>query len=147
MLIQGIVEKNNLKLRSGAQDGDIICVTNHLGDSGIGLQILLGNIDHKNNDYFLNKHNRPEAPLEEGRWLSSFQSVHSMIDVSDGVSSDLAHMCRQSNARGVVDTSKIPVSDEAAAVFKEGRLNQDETSLCAGEDYCLSACRGCAVFP
>ena len=136
--IQGKVEKGRVKLRSTARSGDVVCLTGTVGDSGIGLAVVLGGRRTASDDYFVDRHNNPVPHLKEGRWLSRFGDVHAMIDVSDGVASDLDRVCERSRLRGEVELSAVPLSDHAEAFFKTdsgGRLE----AASSGEDYCLLA--------
>lgn len=136
ILIQGKVEKKQVKLRSSASVGDIICLTGPLGDSKIGLEMILGKYSSHDQEYFLEKHNFPLAHLEEARFLSKYNDVHAMIDVSDGLSSDIHHICIQSKVKAILDSDLIPFSKEASKIL-EIMENKIEFILNSGEEYCL----------
>ena len=136
--IQGRVERDGIKLRSEAKPEDVICLTDTVGDSGIGLGILTNKWTTPEDGYFIDKHNVPSAPIEEGRWLSRFGGVHAMIDVSDGVVSDVGHVCGRSRTRARIDIDSLPLSKRAEDFFStqnHGRLG----AAGSGEDYCLLA--------
>lgn len=137
VLIQGEVERNRLKMRSGAQPGDIIACTGVLGDSQLGLDIILENLKSADDEYFIERHNRPRAHDQEGRWLSQFSEVNAMMDISDGVASDIGHICKQSNLGCEIEIEKIPISMPAEKI--QDKLIVQELALCSGEEYCILA--------
>ena len=112
----------NLKRRSAAQVGDIIVVGGPLGASAEGLRdILDGRYDTDN----ALVHKNPVPQVELGCWLGCRPEVHAMMDLSDGLASDLVHILEASAVGATVDVDRIPaVTDVAAAV-------------CGGEDYKL----------
>lgn len=101
----GRAPKANLKRRSAAQVGDIICVTGKLGISSKGLvDIMFGDL----NTVAAKAHRRAQARIEEGRWLGECEAVHAMMDVSDGVASDIKHIMEQSGVGAEIELQNIP---------------------------------------
>ncbi len=89
-----------IKYRSTAKQDDIICVTDFLGDSGGGLKCLLENkLFGDDVMYLIQRHHRPRAHIAEGIWLAMQEGVHAMMDVSDGIDSDLHRIMERSLLR------------------------------------------------
>lgn len=136
--IVGAVEKNQTKLRSTAQAGDIICVTGNLGDSGAGLKALLENVKKDLEiEFLIQQHHRPRPHLKEGQWLAQFKEVHAMMDVSDGIDSDLNKISKLSRLGAKVFLDKLPISENLENVCSRQSWNKFDLSAAAGEDYCL----------
>ena len=116
--IIGRAPNNNLKFRNGARPGDIVAVCGPLGESAAGLRdILDGHLDTP----FARIHRNPTPQVEEGEWLGGRPQVHSMIDLSDGLASDLLHILRASGVGAQIDLEKIqtPVPIEFAVTGGE----------------------------
>ncbi len=111
----------NIKRRSDAQVGDIILVTGQLGDSAAGLHSLIREASAFGS--LVDAHRLPSARIEEGIWLGSQSGVHAMMDISDGVASDIRHIASRSGVGVQINLDKLPTSHD----FR--------TALCGGEDY------------
>lgn len=136
--VLGSVNISQIKFRSGAQQGDILCVTDFLGDSGAGLRVLLENLDqNKTQKYLVNRHHRPRPHIEEGIWLAQHDGVHAMIDVSDGIDSDIHRIMERSNCGAKVDLDHLPVSDPLKKAAAVNGWDIYELAATGGEDYCL----------
>ena len=113
-----------LKRRRAARPGDTIFVGGELGASGAGLRdILAGCYDTP----CAALHRNPSPQVEEGQWLGRRPEVHAMMDLSDGLASDLRHILKLSQVGAEIDLENIPVAAGADL----------ETAACAGEDYKL----------
>jgi thiamine-monophosphate kinase len=136
----GRADRERIKFRSGAKPGDLICVTGELGDSGGGLRLLLkdGPVD-KDERYLVRKHNRPRPHLEEGAWLAGQDGITAMMDVSDGIDSDLRRIMERSRCGVVVDLERLPVSAPLRRTAEKRGWNVHEAAAAGGEDYCLLA--------
>jgi len=143
----GAVEKEKVVLRSGAKENDLICVSGDLGGAYIGLQILerekmlfnqSGGIqpELEGYDYVLEKQLKPEARKDIIKALSENNIVPtSMIDISDGLSSEILHICNASNTGCRVYADKIPITHETKKNAEELNLEPLSISLNGGEDY------------
>jgi thiamine-monophosphate kinase len=128
----------NIKYRSGAKEGDLICITGFTGESGAGLNVLLNDLKRSTAlDAVVKSHNCPRPHIEEGFFLSLKPGVHSMMDVSDGIDSDIRHILKRSGVSAEVYIEKIPISEKLEAASKESGIDPLKTALTAGEDYCL----------
>ena len=136
--ISGEIENSNIKRRNAARKNDIICVTGNLGDSAAGLQIILNQVQKtQTNESLLNQHLSPQPHVAEGKWLGAQKTVNAMMDVSDGVSSDLIHILKASGVSGVIELEQIPLSENLKTITKDLDWNPYELALSGGEDYVL----------
>lgn len=132
----GSCKKNETRLRSMAQENDVICVTGNLGNSAGGLKVLLNNLDlSEENKQLVDFHHNPIAQIEEGKFLSYQKSVHAMMDISDGISSDLVHILKASNKSATIFLEHLPVSEVLKNVAKKQAWNFLELAVSGGEDY------------
>ncbi len=140
-------EKERLCYRSGARVGDLICITGDLGASYLGLQLLEREkriwMEHpdvqpnlENQKYIVGRHLKPEARRD---MIETFRKVDlvptSMIDISDGLSSDLFHICRQSGTGALIEESGVPIHPEAQMMALQFKLDPITCALNGGEDY------------
>ncbi len=130
--ITGRVERGRAVMRSNAKPGDGIWVTGTLGDSAAGLEILKTGAS-KNQRYLVSRHLRPQARIKAGRLLGKAGIATAMIDVSDGISSDILHILKASGAGAVIYEEKLPLSKELLEYA--GRDRAVELALAGGEDY------------
>ena len=137
--VLGEVPVDEVVYRRGAQPGDRVVVTGFLGDSAAGLDILLD--DRSDNEisdsYLIKAHNEPKPHLAEGRWLAQTGAVTAMIDISDGLASDLGHILERSELGATVDLAKIPLSNPFIKYVDMKKLDKWKLSLGGGEDYVL----------
>ncbi len=143
----GFARTDKLVYRNGAHINDLICVSGDLGAAYTGLQILererkifesdqLIQPDLAGYDYILERQLKPEARKDIIDKLDELDILPtSMIDISDGLSSDLLHICNQSNAGCRIYGEKIPVSQETVRVANELHLEPLICALNGGEDY------------
>lgn len=137
--IIGSIAHGKAKLRSAARVGDLICTTGFLGDSAGGLQLILADekdASQSEKKYLLQRHHVPEPRVEEGMFLAEFPGVHAMMDISDGIASDLRHILEQTkNIDAEIHLEAIPMSPQLIAVAQEQRWNAVELATSGGEDY------------
>jgi len=136
--VLGQVGTEDVKVRSSAQHGDVLCVTSTLGDSAAGLQIILQNKPRTGPaEILLRRHHRPEAQVAQGRWLAARREVHAMMDISDGIASDLSRIAESSACGAEVDLQRLPISPEMATVCKANGWDAVDLATGGGEDYGL----------
>lgn len=143
----GEVAPDKYVKRSGAQKGELICVSGDLGGAYIGLQLLEREKkvfletegvqpDLQDKAYTVGRILKPEARVDIVEWLAEKEIVPtSMIDVSDGLSSELLHMCKQNNSGCLIHEDKIPFHEETREVAFEFNLDPTLCALSGGEDY------------
>ena len=119
-------------LRSGARPGDILAVTGELGASVAGLLALEGGDDGP--ERLVRKHLRPEPRVAFGR-LAARRGARAMIDISDGLASDVRHLCERSSVGCRIDFGLLPIAGDAREYLRS--VGQDPEILAAtgGEDY------------
>ena len=134
-------------LRSGAKENDLICVTGDLGSAYMGLQLLERdkyvfdkgadiNPDFTGKEYLLERQLKPEARKDIIELFAKNGIVPtSMIDISDGLSSELLHICTKSDCGCNIYEEKIPIDYQAAVQAEEMNMNLTTAALNGGEDY------------
>ena len=139
LTVLGEADADCILYRDGAKPGDNIYVSGCLGDSAYGLGIILGKWQCASSlrDYFKRAHHLPEPHLAEGRFFAGSGLVHAMIDISDGLSSDLNHICEASRTGANVYEEAIPVSDPLKESTANDLCARSYATLHGGEDYCL----------
>jgi thiamine-monophosphate kinase len=138
--VVGEVRASNLKCRDGALPGDVLAVTGPLGASRAGLRIALDRPDLAADPALadaLAAFRTPQPRLREGRWLGASRHVRAMMDVSDGLSSDLARLCAASGAGAAIE--QLPVHPAAARVAALTGDDPESWALGGGEDFELLA--------
>ncbi len=145
----GFVEKDKISYRNGAKPNDILCVTGDLGAAYFGLQILerekqvyLANPEMQpelqEKEFLVGKLLKPEARTDIIHELNELGVVPtSMIDISDGLASELMHLCTQSGVGAVVFEDKLPIEDQTMLAATEFSISPITAALNGGEDYQL----------
>ncbi len=126
----GEVESEHCVLRSGAKVGDTVCVTGDVGGSSAGLAILQDRLSGNTE-----KHLMPIPRTKEGQILAKSGLVNAMIDISDGVASEVNHICEQSETGTHLYIEKLPLSKNIVPVAEEIGKAPHEFALYGGEDY------------
>ncbi|MBI1935265.1 thiamine-phosphate kinase [Candidatus Woesearchaeota archaeon] len=126
----GFVEKKFLALRSSAKAGDSIFCSGDVGSSTAGLELLRHNL--KGNS--VKSHLEPRCRLELARKLVKV-GINSMIDVSDGVASEVKHICEESNVGAVIYSGKLPISKDTIIDSKKLKKDAVDFALYGGEDF------------
>lgn len=141
VMVLGKVKKKNVKRRTGSRSGDKICVTEYLGDSAAGLSLLTDGhgkkLNNRESQNLIQRHQRPPHSLEEGQWLGQNNAVHSMIDISDGIGSDLIHLIEKSDLGIDIHLDQLPVSEALVHLSKTTGNEIYEYAVNGGEDYGL----------
>ena len=145
--VLGEVEKENIVYRSGAKVNDLVVCTGDLGAAYLGLQLLnrekemfkenpTMQPDLTGNDYVLRRQLKPEAGTKYIKILKELDIIPtSMIDVSDGLSSEVLHLARASEVGITIHEDKIPVDYTAMNLANEFNMNPIFCALSGGEDY------------
>ena len=143
----GQAEKDKIVYRSGARPGDLICITGDLGAAYLGLQLLerekriwLENPDVQpdleNQKYAVGRQLKPEARRD---MIETFRKNDllptSMIDISDGLASELFHLCKQSGTGALIEESGVPIHPESEMLALKFKLDPITCALNGGEDY------------
>jgi thiamine-monophosphate kinase len=132
--VVGEVRANRATLRSGARPGDLIYVSGNLGEAERGLQLLRSKRRVSNNDPALQRHLYPEPRIALAHWLTDHRLATSMMDLSDGLSTDLPRLCAASKIGARLDAAQIPVTK-----FPKRNHGKDvdalDLALNGGDDY------------
>jgi thiamine-monophosphate kinase len=145
--ILGKVDKDKIAYRKGAQENDILCVTGDLGGAYLGLQLLerekqvfLSNPtvqpELSGKDYIVQRQLKPIARTDVVYDLKEANVVPtSMIDISDGLASEILHLCKHSEVGIVIFEEKLPTDETSLETAKEFNLDITTCVLNGGEDY------------
>lgn len=140
-------EKEKLAYRNGAQVGDLVCISGNLGAAYLGLQILerekqiyFSNPeiqpDLEGQDYLIGRFLKPEARRDMIELFDQNKLVPTaMIDISDGLSSDLFHLCEQSGVGAFIEESGVSIHPDAQLQALQFQLDPITCALSGGEDY------------
>ena len=143
----GEADKDKVVYRNGAYDTDLICVSGDLGAAYMGLQLMEREKavfqgekdvqpDFAGKEYLLERFLKPEARRDIIEELAKAGiKPTAMMDVSDGLSSELMHICSQSNAGCRVYEERIPIDYQTAVMAEEFNMNLSTCALNGGEDY------------
>ncbi len=143
----GIADSDSIIYRNGAKDTDLICVSGDLGAAYMGLQLLEREKavfsgekdfqpDFSGKEYILERQLKPEARKDIMVELNKLNIMPtSMIDVSDGLSSDLLHICTQSNVGCRIFEERLPIDYQTAMMAESFNMNVSTVALNGGEDY------------
>ena len=123
-------------MRNGAKVGETIYVTGPLGDSAGGLNAILMGIERTEDvTRLICRHKRPIPRIEAGRILMESGKAGAMMDISDGIGSDLRHIMKASGVGAVIDLERLPLSPELVSVCKEQGWDIYEMATSGGEDF------------
>ena len=143
----GEVKKDKVVFRNGAKETDLICVSGNLGAAYLGLLLLKREKEVYNTnpemqpqlkgyDYILERHLKPEAREDIIRYFEENDLLPtSMIDISDGLSSEILHICQQSEVGCRIYEEKIPIDIVSGQMAEEFHIVASTAALNGGEDY------------
>ncbi|MBN1893353.1 thiamine-phosphate kinase, partial [bacterium] len=130
----GSVRRGRALKRSGAKPGDVICLTGELGGSRTGLEVLeSGSPDRA--PHSVGRFLEPVPRLDISSWLSGFRGITSMIDISDGLASELWHLCRESATGCEISSEALPIAEEAKNWALSIGGSVLDYGLYSGEEY------------
>ncbi|MFH1530019.1 MAG: thiamine-phosphate kinase [Pseudomonadota bacterium] len=126
--------------RDGARPGDLVAVTGTPGESALGLRHLLGTLllTPAEQARAVTRHLDPTPRLREGRILASFEGVHAMIDVSDGLARDIGHLARAAGLLAVIEPHDLPCGSAMDSLRARAPEAWRAAALGGGEDYELA---------
>jgi thiamine-monophosphate kinase len=138
--VLGEVSRGRALTRAGARPGDLMYVTGKLGRAQLGLELVRRNLARRRGMRgLLLQHLYPKIPMKLGEWLSRNQIASAMMDVSDGLSTDLARLCASSRVGARIETKLVPGVNIPAMLRGSGKPKLDplEMALHGGDDYGL----------
>jgi thiamine-monophosphate kinase len=144
VFVLGRVHRGRVLLRSGARPGDRVLVTGRLGDSAAGLQLVLNpaiEVPDTDREMLLDRHFTPTPRLREAQVIARTGTATAAIDLSDGLSSDLGHICERSGVGARVWAGRLPMSPAARRVAAACGKEPWQLAIEGGEDYelCFTA--------
>lgn len=131
----GEVPRKEVVKRSGAKAGDALYVTGTLGGAAAGLEMLRKGISPKLFPQLVRRYQTPKARWREGRLLAKQAIPSAMIDLSDGLASDLNHLAEESGVGAELDLKAIPITPSLRRYALQSGRNAVEYALRGGEDY------------
>lgn len=143
LTITGSVPSGDALMRAGARAGDLLYVTGTLGDSLAGLALIsrgrrrnaVLRLKPAERRFLIDRHRRPTAQLRLGQTLSAHRLASAAIDLSDGLSGDLHHLCEQSRVGAEISAAALPLSPALRAYARASRTDPVRLALRGGEDY------------
>ncbi len=142
LTIMGSVRTNRALTRNNAEIGDHIYVTGTLGDSNAGLRILQTRPANRRRlhppaveTFLVRRHLRPAPRVHVGQRLAGRKLAHAAIDLSDGLSSDVGHVCEASRVGAEIRATALPLSSQLRAFARQNKRDPIEIALRGGEDY------------
>jgi len=133
--VMGEIEEGSVVRRNGAKEKDLICVTGELGGATVGFEVLESGQGKDNFPDSVSRFLEPKVRLQESQQLVKEMHVSSMIDISDGLSSEITHLCQQSDCGCIIWEDQIPVSKEAIFWSRGHEKAISAYALKSGEEY------------
>ena len=134
--VLGECPSGSARKRDAARPGDLVCVTGTLGDSAGGLKAILEDLERDADvQALIDRHYLPVPRIEEGLRLAAIPGVHAMMDISDGIGSDLRHILEASGVGAEIDVAALPLSPALQRVCTRQSWDATELAVSGGEDY------------
>jgi thiamine-monophosphate kinase len=137
--VLGEIVRGRALTRSGARPDDVIYVSGKLGRAQLGLELVLNNLARRReNQNLLRPHLFPEIRVKLGEWLAQNRIASAMMDISDGLSTDLGRLCKASGVGARIEAQSVPcvtVPPNAAQALKKLKLDPLQMALHGGDDY------------
>ena len=133
----GEAPEDEVLYRSGARPGDAIYVTGPLGDAAAGLKLIKEEFSAPEHlaHPLITAHCLPKPFLEAGRMIAQSRFASAMIDLSDGLLSDLRHICEASGTGAIISHAALPISENLKTLAEINKFDPHELALSGGEDY------------
>jgi thiamine-monophosphate kinase len=140
--VLGEANETNILYRSGAAAGDMVWVSGYLGEAAAGLELMRKQSSQRRGGEeqwprLEKAHLDPEPRTRLGKLLAESGLVHAMMDLSDGLATDLAHICLAGGVRSEISAVELPISKDLAAAVAYLGMVPVELALKGGEDYQL----------
>jgi len=135
VMVVGEVPAGGCITRRGARAGDVVYVTGALGGSAVVLRLMFSGEHVSATSKAEHKHFFPEPCLAVGKYLRERGLATAMIDISDGLSSEILHICKEIELGCVIYEEKIPVAEEMRNAAYKFKLDPTACALSGGEDY------------
>lgn len=138
--IIGAAAEDTICYRSGAKTGDLVFVSSTLGDAAAGLALCQSGASKEGSEqwqHLIKAHLDPQPQVQLGRILADCGMVHAMMDISDGLATDLAHICTESGLGAEIIKKDLPVSEQLESAAERTGYHVLDWVLKGGEDYQL----------
>jgi thiamine-monophosphate kinase len=139
--VLGEVSRGHALNRSGARPGDLIYVSGKLGRAQLGLELVRSDLARRGRlQGLLRQHLYPRIPVQLGEWLARNQIATAMMDISDGLSTDLARLCAASRVGARIEAQRVPCVAIPANLFRattKPKFSALQLALHGGDDYSL----------
>lgn len=135
--LMGEAPEDEILYRSGAAAADVIFLTGTVGSSAAGLDIAVEKRRFVKKDLLLAAHFDPVPHVKAGRIIAASKAANSLIDVSDGIVSDLGHICDESGVGAIIEFARVPITELFREYCENYGLALEDHALHGGEDYVL----------
>jgi thiamine-monophosphate kinase len=137
--VLGEVSRGRALTRSGARPGDLIYVTGKLGRAQVGLDLVRANLSRRSGlQDVLRQHLYPRIAAQLGEWLVRTQTASAMMDISDGLSTDLTRLCAASRVGARIEAQRVPCVSIPSGLLRGARkMDSLQMALHSGDDYGL----------